>query len=125
MTELNFDQVDATLIWVIPKNGCDLLQLIKTYTFIDRTSPPSFEAVHACLSKAIMAGMVKFTTHKTYHVSDYWYNVIHQFDQCAKNEFEAISELEDYLYAGSWPSENDSVFDLTRGEYDWVLKHFI
>ena len=116
---VRFSDVDAAILYSIPKPGVSLPELLRYYTFINRIAVPSYEVLADCLSKSVAAGVVRLPRRREYSLEDRWYEYIHQFDGRTDNEIESMLAFQELFLANDWPAVIDGKrYTLERAEYD-------
>lgn len=104
------------MLYVIPKDGCDLSYLVTRYTCFNRVAVPGYEIVAGCLDRAIRAGIVRPPTDGRYVVNPAWFARIHdRLTELSASEHIAL-DFSVELEAADWP-EVGKAFVLDEAEY--------
>lgn len=103
MGKIQFTDSESDFLYSIPKPGATLEDIGKSYSFLNRDAIPEEEVLSICLDKAISAGIVEIHERNKYRITNKWYALIHQFDDDAKNEIEAMIQFEEFLTSRTWP----------------------
>jgi hypothetical protein len=120
-SEVTFSKIDSWLLYCIPKPGGSLSVILRSYWFIIRTSPPSYEQVSDCLAKALDLGIVEHPEDQ-FVITPEWYETIHSADDIAENEIVSLMEFESYLLRNNWHPVRALGFVLDRLEYENAIK---
>jgi hypothetical protein len=110
----------VSILWVIPQPGANLGTLIRYYTFIHRDAPPPYPKLAAVLTEAVRSEIVTVSTVGIYRVVEDWYRKLHQFDESAEHEFDAMEQVSNAL--DEWPPATKSDYTLSEEEYERALK---
>jgi hypothetical protein len=80
---------DAELLYSFPEPASDMATIIRCFTFLNRTAPPTFDEFASCLTKSMKAGIIREEGGK-FVVNKDWYDRIHKADTTTENEIEAL-----------------------------------
>jgi hypothetical protein len=125
MNYVIFSETDAAILYSISRPPMRLSTLIWYYKFINRFAPPPHTRVESCLSKAYQAGILTVSGKSEFRVrvDDDRYEKIHQFDESAANEIEAMLRFEEVVLCSvEWPIVNAVSIVLTVEDYQRAVK---
>ena len=104
MRGTKFSEMDAAILYAMPKPAVELATLIRHYTFINRAAPPPYAALASCLAKSVAAGILTVSPEGRYSILEEWFEYIHRFDDHASNEIESLIAFEELFTAQTWPA---------------------
>ena len=117
---IQFNTRDAELLYSIPKPASDVAMIIRCFTFLNRTAPPTYGELTSCLTKAMKAGIVREEGGK-YVIDKGWYDRIHMADATSENEMEALLEFESTFVNVDFDETTGTANVLSEDEYRSIL----
>ena len=121
MDVIKLNEQDATILYCFPKGPSDLSYIVRSYTFINRDGPPTFEEITSVFSKSLRAGIVTESDGK-YTVNYDWYRRININNGITKNEIDSMLLFIESIVGVELPVVNDSVSLFTQEDYRMALK---
>lgn len=121
MPNVTFTLKDAEILYTIPKPPSDILEIVRSFMFTNRTAAPSYLELQDCLSKAFSAGIVHKLGGKLV-VSDKWYQDIHAADKTADNEIDSMIEFTGWFIKREYPAICDTDYSIPKSEYELMLE---
>jgi len=117
MSPVRFEPNDAWVLWCVLPHGWDLEDLIRAYTFLNRTAIPSYDELAGCLSRAVRAGLMPVPENGRYRVTADWYERLHRLDDVAPAPELGLLEFEEGFLGREWPVVSGAAFVLPAAEY--------
>jgi hypothetical protein len=114
---VRFEANDAWVLWCVLRQGCDLEDLIRAYTFVSRTAVPPFDELAGCLSRAVRAGLMPVPENGRYRLAADWYDRLHRLDEAYGAAEVGLTEFEEQFLAQDWPAVGGIDFVLPAAEY--------
>jgi hypothetical protein len=121
MQRIRFSEIDAWILYCIPKPIVDLREIVRYYTFVNRAAPPTLRELKECLAKALSVGIIKKQA-GGFIIDDVWYDKIHAADGAAENEIESMLAFQESLLGMVFDVSKPVNFVLDRREYDEALR---
>ena len=118
---ISFATDEVELLYCIPQPGGDLPTILWTFGFINRSAPPAFSLLQACLTKALQAGMLS-ANKGHYKIEPVWYDRIHMFDATEANEIESMLAFQDEFVGVELPVLITGQVDLSEQAYQAALE---
>ncbi len=124
MGVIQFNNMDAGLLYSFPKPATDVETIVWCFTFINRTYPPSFSELTSCLTKGLRVGIIREDGGR-FVIDDNWYGRIHMADATAENEIDAMIEFEDAFVGVDFDETTNAACALTEAEYEPIRNRFL
>jgi hypothetical protein len=121
MQRIRFSEIDAWILYCIPRCIADLAYIVRYYTFVNRAAPPSWRELKECLAKALSVGIIRKQA-GGFIIDDVWYDKIHAADGAAENEIESMLAFQESLLGMEFNEQKPVNFVLDRGEYDEAVR---
>jgi hypothetical protein len=120
---VSFQYTDAAIMYCILERGCDLNDLVRSYTCFERVAVPSYEVVAGCLGRAVRAGAMPFPVGGLYCLTPEWYARVHSWDDKVSASEYAMVEFSEELERREWPEVGAAEFVLPVVEYERAAKY--
>lgn len=124
MNTVRLNDYDILILWSLPKPGCDLLYLLRSYHHSQRAAIPSYDDLSACFTRAVHAGLMKFPQADKFELFPESYQQLHAWDDRYSAGEEGIWEHGDELSERNWPIVESREFLLNRKDYDAAVAGF-
>lgn len=118
---VRFTEVDAELLYAIPKPGGDIAKIINCVLYLNRAPAPSRFAIESCITKAVQAGCLKLSDSRILVVEE-WYDRIHACDATAANEVQSMLSFQAELLCRDWSVKSRDVFTLSEADYEAAIQ---
>jgi hypothetical protein len=120
---LSFQYADASILFCIPEQGCDLNYLVERYTCFERIAVPTYEIMAGCLRRAVGAGVLMFPAGGLYRLTPEWYARVHRSDGKFSASDYAMIEFADELQSQEWAEVGVAEFELSMLAYQSAATH--
>jgi hypothetical protein len=117
---LQFNPRDAELLYSFPKPASDVTTIVRCFTFLNRTAPPTYGELTSCLTKALKAGIIRQVGGR-FVIENGWYDRIHMADASSENEIEALLEFESAFVNVDFDETTVAASQLSEDEYKLIL----
>ncbi len=120
MDVIKLNDKDVAILYCMPKVPCELINIIRNYTSINRDAPPSFDELTSFISKVIRAGIISESC-DIYTVNEEWNRKIHFYDDKTKNEIDSMLLFEESIVGVELPVVSDSIKFFSREDYGMAV----
>lgn len=118
---VTFSHDDVELLYAVPQPGGDLVTIVRTFTFLNRSSAPQFTILRDCFTKALQAGIL-LARDGRYQVIPEWYERIHKHDDSEANEIQSMLAFGDEFVGEEVPITCSSRLAITEEDYKTLVK---
>ncbi|PQO34235.1 hypothetical protein DTL21_11925 [Bremerella cremea] len=121
MSEIIFNENEADILYCFPQPPADLATIVRCYTFLHRTAPPSYDLFAGCLTKGLQTGIV-ITSGELWSLEEATYQRVHAADESSPNEIESMIVFVDWFTQEKQTVVCDAVFPLSASQYASIVR---